>query len=119
MSCCTAENKKVCPAKMHDGRAFTDYRPRCITTNSYMNFLNNKQILSSSYESRLYLQNNAEALIEKNRVDANNRLLCGVCPKQMAEVNTMEPERYMVVCDGVTCKRYEVNPSGIGDGRIY
>jgi len=28
-------------------------------------------------------------------------------------------ERFVVRCDTVSCKRTEVNPNGLGDGRAY
>ena len=118
MSCCSSSQEKVCPMRMHDGRSFTDYRPRCITNADLMSELSQKQIVASSYESRLYLQNNAEILMEKMKTDALNRL-CGPCPRPFSDNGTMLQERYNVKCDATTCSRQEVAPTGLGDGRAF
>jgi hypothetical protein len=117
MSCCNASQNKTCPSKMNDGRSFTDYRPKCISNSEFMYSLDDKNIIASSYESRLYLQHNAEEIMEQLRSTAEKNLMCGVCP--VTNPGTMLPERYVISCDGVTCQRKEIDPNGLGDGRQY
>lgn len=105
----------TCPSRMNDGRAFTDYRPRCVVN---ADLLGSIQGVKSSYESRMYLQTNAAKVMEQDRKRAIERLTpCAPCKRPTTESGTMLPERYVVKCDNVTCTRTEVNPSGLGDGR--
>ncbi len=115
MSCCNASQKQMCPMRMNDGRVFTDYRPRCMTNGELMQQLELQNMPRSSYESRQYLQNNAENLMKKFQSDAEELSRCGPCTQK----ETMLPERYVVRCDAVGCSRHEVNPDGLGDGRQY
>jgi hypothetical protein len=120
MSCCSANNKLQCPIKMSDGRAFTDYRPKCNINADLFEELTKNKIIQSSYESRFYLQNNSEKIIQ-NDYDKflKNLAPCAPCTRNINEVGTMHPERYVVKCDGVSCVRTEVNANGLGDGRSY
>lgn len=105
---------------MADGRAFTDYRPRCAVNAELIAALNKVGQAGSSYESRMYLQKNAEGWMEMERQRAVERLApCAPCKRPFDTAGTMLPERYVVRCDGVTCQRVEVNPTGVGDGRAY
>lgn len=121
MSCCnTKEPLAHCPSKMHDGRAFTDYRPRCAVNAELLQELTRKQMMLSSYESRIYLQNNADYEMDKQRQRAFERLApCAPCKRPHSDDGTMHPNRYVVRCDAVSCTRSEVNPMGLGDGRNY
>lgn len=119
MSCCTGNQGKSCPTRMNDGRAFTDYRPKCIINNALMNNLTQQNIIGSSYESRMFLQKNADVLIDKYKKDAETNLFCGNCQRPQTDVDTMYPEQYIVKCDQVSCQRQLVNPNGLGDGRNY
>jgi hypothetical protein len=123
MSCtgCTGTNPTVtCPSRMADGRAFTDYSPRC-NANARLNELVSKaKMMQSSYESRMFLQHNAEKMMEMERARAIETLVpCAPCKRSTSDPGTMAPERYVVRCDAVSCQRTEVNPNGIGDGRNY
>ncbi len=121
MSSCSAFKGKVCPSRMNDGRAFTDYRPRCMVNSSLMNELKQNNMAESSYESRMYLQNNADIVMANDQRNAYENLTCD-CKAYNNEVfgiDTMAPERYVVRCNTVSCSRQEVNPNGIGDGRSY
>lgn len=118
MSCCTDTNNKTCPSKMADGRAFTDYRPRCHVNAELFNNLVKNNIIQSSYESRMYLQNNAEKIIDNDRDNAIQRLYpCAPCKRNFNDSGTMLPEKYIVRCDATTCYRTEFDPNGLGDGR--
>ena len=109
-----------CPLRMADGRAFTDYRPRCeANAELFREVLANKTI-GSSYESRMFLQHNTDAIINNERNKAVQRLMpCAPCPRSLNDPGTMLGERYVVRCNGASCDRVEVNPNGIGDGRSY
>lgn len=103
----------MCPTRMSDGRAFTDYRPRCV-----VNAEVNAKMARTSYESRIYLQQHAEEVMEAERQKAIDRLSpCMPCKRSFDDMGTMLPERYVVRCDAATCERIEVNPRGLGDGR--
>lgn len=116
--CDVPKETEMCPSRMSDGRAFTDYRPRCIVNAELLTQLNTG--VQSSYDSRMYLQTNAEAFMEKERQKAANSLIpCNPCKRSINDSGTMLPERYVVRCDGVSCTRTEVNPQGLGDGRAY
>jgi len=105
---------------MSDGRSFTDYRPRCIVNAELLGKLSQEKLLLSSYESRMFLQQNAEKLMEEERQKAIARLIpCAPCKRAFNDPGTMLPERYVVRCDGVTCSRTEVTQAGLGDGRAY
>lgn len=118
MSCKSCDDPKaVCPSRMSDGRAFTDYRPRCAVHAELMGALRSQGQVRSAYESRMYLQKNAERLMEKQRAAAVERLApCAPCT---SPANTMLPLRYVVRCDGVSCERTEVDPRGLGDSVQY
>lgn len=110
----------MCPSRMSDGRAFTDYRPRCAINAEIMGLVSKANMLQSSYESRMYLQQNADAVMNMQRNFAiNNIAPCAPCTRPFNEAGTMLPERYVVRCNGVSCTRTEVNPNGLGDGRAY
>lgn len=108
-----------CPTRMNDGRAFTDYRPRCMMNDDLMANLNKQNVVASSYESRMYLQNNAELIMEQQKKSATEKMLCGVCPMPLDSDGTMLKEKYVVRCNSVTCGRQELDPNGLGDGRYY
>lgn len=117
MSCCSSStNDNLCPMRMNDGRNFTDYRPRCMINNDLMSSLSSQNMVSSSYESRMYLQRNAEQIMEQQKQAAMANVNCIQCADK---INTMLPEKYVIHCDTVSCKRQEVNPDGLGDGRRY
>jgi hypothetical protein len=105
---------------MADGRAFTDYRPRCAVNSELYGLLSKAKMMASSYEARMYLQQNADEVmnIERNKA-VNNIAPCAPCMRSTSDPGTMLPERYVVRCNGVSCTREEVDPYGIGDGRKY
>jgi hypothetical protein len=105
---------------MEAGYAFTDYAPRCTANARLMDLVNKAGMLQSSYESRMYLQRNAEYVMELERKRAAETISpCVPCSRPLTDPGTMEAERYVVRCDAVTCQRVETNPYGIGDGRKY
>jgi len=109
-----------CPARMEDGRAFTDYRPRCLTQFELLNDLAKNKMVFSSYEARMFLQHNTDMIIDRQRMNAVNNLApCAPCTRPFRDPGTMLPERYVVKCSPTSCVRTEVNPNGLGDGRQY
>lgn len=117
MSCCSSSSEdKLCPSRMNDGRMFTDYRPKCMVNNAMMVNLREKEIIASSYESRMYLQQNAEKIMQQQKDIALEKVRC---TRPHEDVGTMLPEEYTVKCDSVSCERVRTNPSGLGDGRAY
>jgi hypothetical protein len=120
-SSCSATNPApMCPSRMSDGRAFTDYRPRCLVNAELMQMVSQSKMVQSSYESRMFLQHNADEVMNKERAKAVERMIpCAPCKRPFTDPGTMLGERYVVRCDNVTCSRTEVNPAGVGDGRAY
>jgi hypothetical protein len=102
---------------MSDGRAFTDYRPRCAVNAELMSAVKRLGQVQSAFESRMFLQKNAEEIMARQRAAAVERLApCAPCS---FPAETMLPLRYVVKCDGVACTRTEVNPLGLGDSVQY
>jgi len=109
-----------CPSRMEDGRAFTDYRPRCAVNYELFEQVNAAKMIKSSYESRMFLQHNADRVLEYERQKSIDNLIpCAPCTRPFSDPGTMLPEKYIVRCNGVSCVREEVNPYGLGDGRKY
>ncbi len=122
-----------CPARMSDGRLFTDYRPRrdqitgiipivpspvtgesctaaatCAAPSSAM----------GSYEFRMHLVNNAEEVMRRNMMGAYEATACGPCDHTQA--GTMLPETAAQRCDVSTCTFQPTNSTaGLGLGRTY
>jgi hypothetical protein len=105
---------------MQDGRAFTDYRPRCAVNGELYDLVTKANMTASSYEARMFLQRNAEEIMQREKNKAIESILpCAPCTRSFNDPGTMLPERYVVKCDAVSCGRQEVNPYGVGDGRNY
>lgn len=118
MSCTGCEresdNKSFqCPAKMADGRAFTDYKPRCAVLSS---LLQDKPM--NTYELRQHMINNAEAIMQQKREYASRMNSCGPCVQPWNQ-GTMLPEQTMVRCNESTCSVSKTNANGLGQGRDY
>lgn len=112
----TSNNKYFdCPARMSDGRHFTDYRPNCDLEHE----LRQENNVMSSFEYRNFLQSNAEQILNVNRKKACRQNCCGGSCKENFNNGTMLPEKYIVKCDGNTCTRVLADPTGLGDGRAY
>lgn len=92
------------PARMSDGRQFTDYRQNCITTN-------NMTGAKSSWLDRYYLQNNAIDLHNKMMVDQEQKTKCTKCPD-----DTVLPVKTVINCTPLGCTYSMNDPSGIGQG---
>lgn len=110
MNCAACGDHAHCPLKMADGRAFTDYRPRCA--------IDFEAISKNSYDYRQYMIQNAEAIMQKNRNVAYDANKCGPCVAPFNQ-GTMLPEQSMIKCNASTCTFSLVNPNGLGMGRQY
>ena len=123
MSCCSATyDNKNCPLKMSDGRVFTNYEPRCVR-NAYLNdLLTQNNITNSSYEQRLFLQNNYDKIVDEERKRALNQLSpCIPCNKGelINQTNPQLDNKYMVYCDGVNCYKNMTNDQGLGTTKLF
>jgi hypothetical protein len=115
-SCYRTSNNKFAsaPARMADGRHFTDYRPSC-HLNAKIQIENQ---VPNSYEFRMFLTRNAEDLMELNRKQsylANGAFEC----KPPYNVGTMLPESHKVKCNAQTCEVSHNYENGLGLGRDY
>lgn len=95
------------PARMMDGRLFTDYRPRChqYSVKAAQTWGDN------AYRQRMI--HGADELMEIARQMNNRKATAKTC------VDTMVPELYKRVCTWQGCKVVPGNHTGIGVGRIY
>lgn len=123
MSCnssCSGKNlSDMCPSRMNDARAFTDYRFRCDINSELMGKVASSKMPRSSYDMRMYLQHNAQRIIDEERARSIQGLTpCAPCLNP-ANPSTMLDSRYVVRCDKVSCTRTEINNQGLGDYRAY
>ena len=118
MSCCSATyDNKNCPLKMADGRAFTDYQPRCARNAYLTDLLNKNNLPNSSYEQRIFLQRNSEKIMEENRQMVLNQMLPCIPCNRGELINEKTPEldnKFKVYCDNVSCYTKETNYHGLG-----
>lgn len=104
----------TCPLRMSDGRSMTDYRPKCIVNYELMETMGEKKIVKSSYESRMYLQKNADEIMKKEFEKSKNNLLpCIKCKDGIKDVMMM-PEKYYVNCNSISCTKTIFNENGLG-----
>lgn len=115
-SCMKASDNKHfdCPARMADGRHFTDYRPNCHLNNN----LRTNNSLANTFEYRRFLQHRGNNLMEFNRKSSYEQNGCGTC-KEPYHTNTMLPEQSRLYCNKNGCKAEVVDPNGLGQGRCY
>jgi len=90
------------PARMADGRQFTDYK-----SNGFMNL--HEQELKNTLEYRLYLQNNAENIMDNNYNIIASINECSDCPGYQI-VDT----KSLLTCSKESCVEELKNKSGIG-----
>lgn len=111
-----------CPIKMADGRYFTNYEPRCIRNANLNELLTKNNITNSSYEQRLFLQNNSQMIIEMEQKKVMESIFpCNPCKvgELLNETNKQMDNKYFVSCDGVSCKNTLVNPDGLGTTKNF
>jgi hypothetical protein len=85
-NCQSASNNKYfgCPARISDGRTFTDYRPRCMV-NEDIKRVNN---LTNSYDYRQFMIHNAANLMKSNFEYAIQKASCQPCMDASPALNT-------------------------------
>lgn len=101
MSCSKTSNNKHfnCPPRMDDGRHFTDYRPHCHMAST----IQHENNIHNSFQSRLFLTQNATKLIELNRKEACGKNCCGPCQSPYQISTTMPENSAMVMGGPVPC----------------
>lgn len=110
-----AKSINECMFLMQDGRSFTDYRPRCTIQYQMKN-----ESMKNSYDSRMFLINNAEKMMKANHDIVEKQNSCMSCQNDKQPADTFLPERNMMKCDKHSCNFIaDVNPKGLGTGRIY
>tara|TARA_B110001450_G_scaffold7_1_gene16 strand:+ start:412 stop:792 length:381 start_codon:yes stop_codon:yes gene_type:complete len=105
------------PLRMTDGRVMTDYRPKCIVNSDLIETVGANDLVKSSYETRIYLQKNAESIMKSEFEKTKSNLIPGVESKQPVGNNNTLPEKFLVTCNATSCSRKLFNENGLGDGR--
>jgi hypothetical protein len=103
MSTCnkTSNNKYFdCPARMNDGRTFTDYRPSC-TVDDMIRYSNN---VMGSFEYRQFLIHNATSIMNVNNQYTQDKV-------GMSNCNTPEVP-FQTVCD-INNQYSKCSPTGL------
>ena len=95
------------PARMNDGRMFTDYRQNCILNNSI-----GKKM--GSWEYRNYLINNASQIHQKFISDIELKAKCTKCSD-----NTVLPVKTVLNCSPESCTYQMNDPNGLGQARLF
>jgi hypothetical protein len=93
-----------CPARMSDGRSFTDYRSSTYT-DDMIRYSNN---LMTSFEFRQFLTNNADQIMEINNKKMDERMSCTDC-----NAPTMPFERTCVY-NNASVKCHNDGKNGVG-----
>ena len=89
------------PARMSDGRQFTDYRSSCL--------INLPEQEMTTYQYRLFLKHNAEKIM--NNFQSINESVSG-CDK-CSDYGIVQP--YLALtCDGENCNRQINDSAGVG-----
>ena len=95
------------PARMADGRLFTDYRANC----SLLGLGSNS---GASFDIKQHLQQNGLYMMAADRSSTLVRA------SSTGGVDTMVPEESKRVCDWSSCRTLPAFPNvGIGQGRLY
>jgi hypothetical protein len=86
-NCAKTSNNKYfdCPARMDDGRIFTDYRSSS-SVNDMIRYSNNTM---SSYDYRQFLIHNAESIMDLNNKYTVDKVSCNSCNSITVPFNTV------------------------------
>lgn len=95
------------PARMADGRQFTDYRQNCLLNN---NISQGK----GSWEYRSFLTQNATQLQQSMMQEQEALTACTSCSD-----NTVMPVKTVQNCTPTGCNYQMNDPNGVGLGRKY
>lgn len=110
----TVDNREACPPRMSDGRAFTDYRPRCASMTTSLNGTYGNE------QTRQWLTTNAESLIANARQLSLHKNACSCTGETATMINgDVVPEKTVTVCTADSCGVATVAPNGLGMGRRY
>ena len=93
------------PARMADGRTFTDYRPNCVMNNELSQ---NK----TSFDYRYFLETNGESIEKSIFQKLDEAVKCTSCNAQ-----TVLPVQTIQNCNKGVCKIELNDPNGIGIDR--
>ena len=89
------------PARMSDGRQFTDYRSNC--------FMNKKSLGMTSQEYKNYMINNGDRIINNEHNILNTLMKCNQCSDY-----SIVPPYLAVECNKDSCNEFIHNPNGVG-----
>ena len=95
------------PARMNDGRMFTDYRQNCTLNNSIA-----KQM--GSWEYRNFLINNSDQIHNSLLSELETSVACTKCSD-----NTVLPVKTILNCSKDSCTYQMNDPNGLGQARLY
>ena len=95
------------PARMSDGRQFTDYRQNCIINNNISKGM-------GSWEYRNYLTNNSNELRKTLLKHQEDITACKKCSD-----NTVLPVKTIMNCSPTGCNYQMNDPNGLGLGVRY
>ena len=112
-----SQNNYTCPLRMSDGRSMTDYRPKCIVNYDLMNKMEENNLVKSSYDTRMYLQKNADKIMNEDMKKTMSNLVPAIPCKKLVGNGTLLPEKYLVTCNATSCSRTLFDENGLGDGR--
>jgi len=109
MSCYTTSYPRIkgAPARMADGRSFTDYRTRC------EQYPTKAAGLWGEHDARQRMVANSQDFMDATKELLNKKLGSQGC------TDTMVPELYKRVCTYKGCTVQSGHYAGIGSGRIY
>tara|TARA_Y100000389_G_scaffold183613_2_gene201291 strand:+ start:14641 stop:14967 length:327 start_codon:yes stop_codon:yes gene_type:complete len=93
------------PARMSDGRMFTDYRQNCLLNNGLAKGM-------GSWEYRNYLTENADKIMMNFIQKQEAITACTKCTD-----NTVLPVRTIINCTPEGCNYILNDPKGLGQGR--
>lgn len=93
------------PARMSDGRAFTDYRQNCLLNNNLSKGM-------GSWEYRDHLTQNADSLRNQFIKNQESITACSKCSD-----NTVLPVKTIINCSPEGCNYILNDPNGLGQGR--
>jgi len=95
------------PARMSDGRMFTDYRQNCLLNNGLAKG-------KGSWEYRNYLTENADQIRQMFIKEQEAITACTKCTD-----NTVLPVKTIINCSAEGCHYGLNDPNGLGQGRQY
>ena len=95
------------PARMNDGRMFTDYRQNCTLNNSISGQM-------GSWEYRDFLTNNASQIHQGFLSELEASVRCTKCSD-----NTVLPVKTVLNCSKDSCTYEMNNPNGLGQDRLF